>query len=686
MKLTRLFFIVLFVFCYVSCKKNEVSSGGGGGVTTQNPTPATLSISPNAALAGGASFTLVVNGTGFINSSVIKWGGNTLTTTYVSATQLTAIVPATNITAAGTAAISVFTGTPGGGTSNTVPFTISTVIVNNPAPALTTITPTSAIAGTAAFTLTATGSNFINGSTINWNGTTLATTFISATQITAVVPATNISAAGTASLTVFTPLPGGGTSAAQTFNISNPAPVLTSISPSSATAGSAAFTLTATGTGFMNGSSIKWNGTALVTTYVSATQLTAQVPAANISTAGTAAVTVFTAVPGGGTSAAQNFTITNNNPLPALTSISPSTATAGGATFTLTATGTGFINGSSIKWNGTALVTTYVSATQLTAAVPATNISTAGTAAITVFSTTPGGGTSNAVTFTISAASTTKKFLFDATHAETAGNADWVIDEDGTPQRYPTPAQATVTGTTAETYWTGAISSWGIALAKLGHTVETLPSGTAISYGNAGNPQDLSNYDVFVVDEPNNVFTATEKAALIHFVQNGGGLFMVSDHTGSDRDADGWDSPAIWNDLMTNNTVQNNPFGFSIDLANFSDITSNVLTASGSNTILNGSQGAVTQMEFNNGTTATSNVAVNPNVKGLIWKTAATQNSTNIMSLSSTFGTGRVFFVGDSSPIDDGTGGAGNTLYVGWPNYSHTKLFMNASLWLAKLQ
>ena len=135
MKLTRLFFIVLFVFCYVSCKKNEVSSGGGGGGTTQNPTPATLSISPNAALAGGASFTLVVNGSGFINSSVIKWDGNILTTTYVSTTQLTAIVPATNIAAAGTAAISVFTGTPGGGTSNTVPFTISTVIVINPAPA-----------------------------------------------------------------------------------------------------------------------------------------------------------------------------------------------------------------------------------------------------------------------------------------------------------------------------------------------------------------------------------------------------------------------------------------------------------------------------------------------------------------------------------------------------------------------
>ena len=164
---------------------------------------------------------------------------------------------------------------------------------------------------------------------------------------------------------------------------------------------------------------------------------------------------------------------------------------------------------------------------------------------------------------------TAKKFLFDAKHAETAGNGDWVIDEDNsTPQRIPTPAQSTVTATTAETYWTGALSSWGIALAKQGDTVETLPSTGTVSYGNISNAQDLANYDVFVVDEPNKVFTAAEKTAIINFVSHGGGLFMISDHTGSDRDNDGWDSPAIWNDLMTNNTVANNPFGFSIDLTN----------------------------------------------------------------------------------------------------------------------
>jgi len=279
-----------------------------------------------------------------------------------------------------------------------------------------------------------------------------------------------------------------------------------------------------------------------------------------------------------------------------------------------------------------------------------------------------------------------KKFLFDATKAETAGNADWVIDEDGgTPQRTPTPAQSSVASSTGETFWTGAISSWGIALVKAGDAVETLPSGTAITYGNTSNAQDLSNYDVFVVDEPNILFTAAEKTAILNFVSHGGGLFMISDHTVSDRNNDGHDSPDIWNDLMTNNSVATNPFGFSIDLTNITETSSNVWTGGGSNPILNGSQGSVSQLEFNNGATITTNTSANSAVQGLIWQSGFTQNNTHIMCASSTFGTGRVFVVTDSSPMDDGTGASGNNLFVSWPILSHTQLFMNASLWLAKL-
>ncbi len=278
-----------------------------------------------------------------------------------------------------------------------------------------------------------------------------------------------------------------------------------------------------------------------------------------------------------------------------------------------------------------------------------------------------------------------KKFLFDATHAETAGNADWVLDVDGgVVPRFPTPAASGITSSTSETYWTGAVSAWGVALVKLGNSVENLPVGTAITYGNAANPQDLANYSVFVVDEPNTLFTAAEKAAIVTFVKNGGGLFMISDHTISDRNNDGYDSPAIWNDLMTNNSVQANPFGFSIDLTNISETTSNVL-ASSTNPILNGSQGAVTQLKYSNGATITqtSGSVATP----LIWRTTSTQGSTNIMCASSTYGTGRVVVVADSSPADDGTGSPGNTVYPGWTEIaSHAKLHLNASLWLAKQQ
>ena len=279
---------------------------------------------------------------------------------------------------------------------------------------------------------------------------------------------------------------------------------------------------------------------------------------------------------------------------------------------------------------------------------------------------------------------TPKKFLFDATKAETAGNADWVIDADAVPQRFPTPAQSNVTATTTESFWRGALSSWGIALAKLGHTVETLPSGTAITYGGTG-AQDLKNYDVFVVDEPNTRFTSAEKTAILNFVKNGGGLFMISDHTVSDRNNDGWDSPAIWNDLMSTNSVQTNPFGITITLNNFSETTSNRLSAT-TNPILNGSQGTVTQLKYSNGATMSINTSANATAQGLIWRGSSSQGTSNIMCATATFGTGRVVVIGDSSPADDGTGATGDTLYPGWTELaSHSRLHMNASLWLAKL-
>jgi FG-GAP-like repeat/Abnormal spindle-like microcephaly-assoc'd, ASPM-SPD-2-Hydin/FG-GAP repeat len=89
----------------------------------------------------------------------------------------------------------------------------------------------------------------------------------------------------------------------------NPKPTITSLSPSSATHGGAGFTLTVNGTGFINSSVVNWNGSPRATTYVSSTEVTATITAADIAKAGSFKVTVTNPAPGGGTSAAKTFTV-----------------------------------------------------------------------------------------------------------------------------------------------------------------------------------------------------------------------------------------------------------------------------------------------------------------------------------------------------------------------------------------
>jgi hypothetical protein len=97
-------------------------------------------------------------------------------------------------------------------------------VPSNPVPTLSSISPSSTAAGSAGFTLTASGSDFVSGSVIRWNGSDRATSFVSPTQLTAAIGAGDVAAAGTAQVTVSSPSPGGGTSAAQTFTISSTPP------------------------------------------------------------------------------------------------------------------------------------------------------------------------------------------------------------------------------------------------------------------------------------------------------------------------------------------------------------------------------------------------------------------------------------------------------------------------------
>ena len=126
---SRLFLILITVAALISAAACSSGGGsastGGGGTPPQNPVPSLSSIAPTSANAGGAAFTLTVNGTSFLSTSTVNWNGSGRTTTEVSDTQLTAAITAADIAAAGTAQITVVNPSPGGGTSNSLDFTIT---------------------------------------------------------------------------------------------------------------------------------------------------------------------------------------------------------------------------------------------------------------------------------------------------------------------------------------------------------------------------------------------------------------------------------------------------------------------------------------------------------------------------------------------------------------------------------
>ncbi|HEY3128512.1 MAG TPA: IPT/TIG domain-containing protein [Acidobacteriota bacterium] len=109
----------------------------------------------------------------------------------------------------------------------------------------------------------------------------------------------------------------------------------------------------------------------------------------------------------------EEITILQAQTTATISGISPSSTGAGGPTFTLTVTGANFTSNSVVRWNGAARTTSFVSATQLTATIPASDIATPGTASVTVANA-DGSGVSNAVQFTI----TTETTLFFAQLAE----------------------------------------------------------------------------------------------------------------------------------------------------------------------------------------------------------------------------------------------------------------------------
>ncbi len=269
-----------------------------------------------------------------------------------------------------------------------------------PQPVISSLNPSSAVAGGGVFDLVVDGLSFGPGSVVRWNGADRPTVFLGISQLRAVISASDISLPGEAQIAVVNP--GGPVSSARSFVIrpfENPPPTLLSLHPFALPAGSPGFSLSVMGSNFVPGSVIRWNGSSRPTFFESPTLLTALIPATDIAAAGSQAVAVFNPVPGGGLSSPASFEVRSGL---SIADLSPNIALAGGSDFKLTVFGlgdAGVVSGSGeaeagsnrrldsglqILWNGQPLATTQLSDGQLVATVPAALIAATGQATITL--------------------------------------------------------------------------------------------------------------------------------------------------------------------------------------------------------------------------------------------------------------------------------------------------------------
>ncbi|MCX6050323.1 MAG: beta-propeller fold lactonase family protein [Chloroflexi bacterium] len=206
------------------------------------------------------------------------------------------------------------------------------------------------------------------------------------------------------------------------FAVANPKATIDTLLPASVPQGANNFTLVIKGKNFVGGSQVQWNGSARPTTFVSPGELHAEIAAADVGAAGVAPIKVINPAPGGGDSNNQvAFTISapGDNPLPSIDFINPQSVPSDVQQFTLSVHGANFVPGATVRMNGADRPTQFVSPSELQATIGAADVAVAAAlladdnevnaasvdanqpAGITVFNPTPGGGSSNAVLFTV---------------------------------------------------------------------------------------------------------------------------------------------------------------------------------------------------------------------------------------------------------------------------------------------
>src|SRR5882724_2693277 len=252
------------------------------------PPPALFSITPRVVIVGGAAFTMFVTGLNFGSGTVVVLDGTPLPTTVTSAQDLRASVPSVVTAAIGTHQVVVRN-------SDGQQSTAAILEVIAPATAVTSISPVTAVVGGPGFTLVVKGVNFKSSATVFFDGTDLATTFRSQSELAAQVAASLISKPGVHAISVRNPNEFPSNDAV--FQILPDPPLVASLDPTSVIEGSGEVTVTITGERFQPGAMVRvieltQRGAPLDTTFVSSERVQAKIPAALTLTPGAVALGV----------------------------------------------------------------------------------------------------------------------------------------------------------------------------------------------------------------------------------------------------------------------------------------------------------------------------------------------------------------------------------------------------------
>lgn len=250
-------------------------------VIVANAAPVLQSVTPSRSRRHGNAATIVVTGSGFVPEALITLGEIIQQTTRVSATELRAQVDPGYFALARRVDVAVMNG------NIAFPSAILPMIIENPVPVISRVTPDSATPDVDTLLVTAIGSDISEGSTLLWNGTAVESTVIDEQTIEGLVPRALLIVGSTANVGLQAPGPGGGASATtRGMRIVTPPPRVNRASPSIIYQLAPVTRVQVFGAHFAAGTRVFWKGAALASTVDDDSTLTVTLPPALVANAG----------------------------------------------------------------------------------------------------------------------------------------------------------------------------------------------------------------------------------------------------------------------------------------------------------------------------------------------------------------------------------------------------------------